>query len=153
MVCAPESKDPDRRRKRLVGLARRAIDAPDERVLQVMDGFKVTRVVVSSQGQRDQSMLRLDERVDARGRTYFWVGFKRIFTDPERGTDLHAIAEGCISVTPLHMDLTEHRERQRLSEHLEGSLVALARGLRKQRSPRAKPLRKSSGRVRRAAKG
>ncbi len=114
---------------------------------------KVTRIVVSSQGQRDQSMLRLDERVDARGRTYFWVGFKRIFTDPERGTDLHAIAEGCISVTPLHMDLTEHRERQRLSEHLEGSLAALARGLRKQRSPKAKPLRKSSGRVRRAAKG
>jgi len=49
--------------------------------------------------------------------------------------------------------LTEHRERQRLSEYLEGSLAALARGLRKQRSPNSKPLRKSSGRVRRAAKG
>ena len=113
---------------------------------------KVTRVVVSSQGQRDQSMLRLDERVDARGRTYFWVGFKRIFTDPERGTDLHAIAEGCIAVTPLHMDLTEHRERQRLSEHLEGSLAALARETRKS-SAAVKRRKKSSGRVRRAAKG
>jgi 5'-nucleotidase len=91
--------------------------------------------------------------VDARGRTYFWVGFKRIFTDPERGTDLHAIAEGCISVTPLHMDLTEHRERQRLSEHLEGSLAALARGTKRPSDSAAKPRRKSSGRARRAAKG
>ena len=97
-------------------------------------------------------MLRLDERVDARGRTYFWVGFKRIFTDPERGTDLHAIAEGCISVTPLHMDLTEHRERQRLSEHLDGSLSALARGPDRS-SVTAEPRKKSKGRVRRAAKG
>jgi 5'-nucleotidase len=113
---------------------------------------KVTCVVVSSQGQRDQSMLRLDERVDARGRTYFWVGFKRIFTDPERGTDLHAIAEGCISVTPLHMDLTEHRERQRLSEHLEGSLAALARETGKKTGTPAKPRKRIAGRVRGAAK-
>ncbi len=113
---------------------------------------KVTRIAVTAQGQRDQSMLRLDERVDARGRTYFWVGFKRIFTDPERGTDLHAVAEGCISVTPLHMDLTEHRERHRLSEQLESSLVALARGSRKKSGAEAKPRRKSSARVRRAAK-
>jgi hypothetical protein len=50
------------------------------------------------------------------------------------------------------MDLTEHRERQRLSEHLEGSLAALARGPRKN-SAVVKPRKKSSGRVRRAAKG
>ena len=83
---------------------------------------KVKRVLVTAQGQRDQSMLRVDERVDARGRTYFWVGFKRIFGDPERGTDLHAMAEGCISVTPLHMDLTDLREQQRLSGLLESPL-------------------------------
>jgi len=71
-------------------------------------------VLVTSQGQRDQSMLRLDERVDARGRTYYWVGFKRVFSEPELGTDLHAIAQGCISVTPLHLDLTALREKQRL---------------------------------------
>src|ERR1051326_2648663 len=88
---------------------------------------KVKRVVVTRQGQRDQSMLKVDERVDARGRTYFWVGFKRIFSDPERGTDLHAVAEGCISVTPLHLDLTELREQQRLSDLLDGSLGKLAR--------------------------
>jgi hypothetical protein len=85
-------------------------------------------------------MLRVDERVDARGRTYFWVGFKRIFGDPERGTDLHAMAEGCISVTPLHMDLTELREQQRLSGLLETSLASLAR---------AKPAPKSAAKAKR----
>jgi 5'/3'-nucleotidase len=88
---------------------------------------KVTRVAVTCQGMRDQSMLRVDERVDARGRTYFWVGFKRVFQDPERGTDLHAINEGQISVTPLHLDLTELREQKRLAELIDGTLASLKR--------------------------
>ncbi len=111
---------------------------------------RVTRIAVTAQGQRDQSMLKVDERVDARGRTYFWVGFKRVLTDPERGTDLHAIAEGCISVTPLHMDLTEFREQQRMESLLAGPIAGLAKGPRKAKPP---PVRKKSraGRFRRAA--
>ena len=112
---------------------------------------RVKRVLVTAQGQRDQSMLRVDERVDARGRTYFWVGFKRIFTDPERGTDLHAIAQGCISVTPLHMDLTEFREQQRMEGLLAGPLADLTRG--GARAPRSvkKPGKAGPGRFRKAA--
>ena len=112
---------------------------------------KVKRVVVTSQGQRDQSMLKVDERVDARGRTYFWVGFKRIFSDPERGTDLHAVAEGCISVTPLHLDLTELREQQRLSGLLEGSLGKLARGAKKGKPASVGSGKRRSGRFRKGA--
>jgi 5'-nucleotidase len=113
---------------------------------------KVKRVSVTAQGARDQSMLRLDERVDARGRTYFWVGFKRIFSDPESGTDLRAIYEGHISVTPLHLNLTEFREQQRLSTLLDGPISAL--GGRKR--PAAKKGKSSkpdgAGRFRRAWK-
>src|SRR5215467_7742867 len=128
---------------------------PDGVLLNVnfppLPASKVKRVVVTAQGQRDQSMLRVDERVDARGRTYFWVGFKRIFSDPERGTDLHAVAEGRISVTPLHLDLTELREQQRLSDLLDGSLGKLAR-----KAKTAKPAsigggKQGSGRFRKAA--
>jgi 5'-nucleotidase len=86
---------------------------------------KVTRVSVAAQGQRDQSMLRVEERQDARGRTYFWIGFKRIFSDPEPGTDLRAMVDGQISVTPLHMNLTELKEHQRLSALIDGPLKAL----------------------------
>ena len=110
---------------------------------------KVKRVVVTSQGQRDQSMLRVDERVDARGRTYFWVGFKRVLEDPELGTDLHAIAQGCISATPLHLDLTSFQEKDRLLAQLDSSLPQLARAARKG-AKLPPPKRKSaSGRVRR----
>src|SRR5882724_11792569 len=107
------------------GLVKRLVDVgwPKDVLLNInfpaLPPSKVKRVAVTAQGARDQSMLRLDERVDARGRTYFWVGFKRIFSDPESGTDLRAIYEGHISVTPLHLNLTEFREQQRLSTLLD----------------------------------
>jgi len=112
---------------------------------------KVKRVLITAQGQRDQSLLRVDERVDARGRTYFWVGFKRILGDPERGTDLHAMAEGCISVTPLHMDLTELREQHRLGGLLEPSLASLARRAKAPTSAAIGKARKRAGRSRKGA--
>ena len=86
---------------------------------------KVSRVRVTQQGTRDQSQLRVDQRVDARGQTYFWIGFRRIFTDPDAGTDLRAISEGEISVTPLHLNLTEMVEHERLSNLLDGDLSRL----------------------------
>jgi 5'-nucleotidase len=94
-------------------------------------------------------MLRVDERVDARGRTYFWVGFKRILTDPEHGTDLHAMAEGCISVTPLHMDLTDFREQQRMEGLIAGPLAALTR--KPVKPGGAGQRRKPAGRLRKPA--
>ena len=111
---------------------------------------KVKRVVVTSQGQRDQSMLRLDERIDARGRPYYWVGFKRVFSEPELGTDLHAIAEGCISVTPLHLDLTAMREKQRLEAELDTSIIRLSRRPSKTERIQVKKRKSTSGRFRRA---
>jgi 5'-nucleotidase len=113
---------------------------------------KVKTVQVTSQGQRDQSMLRLDERVDARGRTYYWVGFKRVFSEPEIGTDLHAIAHGCISVTPLHLDLTALQEKQRLETQLDVSVARLSRQLRQAGRVQVKRKRSASGRFRRAEK-
>jgi len=113
---------------------------------------KVKTVQVTSQGQRDQSMLRLDERVDARGRTYYWVGFKRVFSEPEIGTDLHAIAHGCISVTPLHLDLTALQEKQRLETQLDVSVSRLSRQLRQAGRVQVKRKRSASGRFRRAEK-
>lgn len=106
---------------------------------------KVKRLAVVMQGQRDQSLLKVDERVDARNRTYFWIGFKRIFTDPEIGTDLRAMYDGQISVTPLQLNLTEFKECERLSTLIEGPLAAL-----KKKAPSKKVgKRGASGRLRR----
>jgi 5'-nucleotidase len=90
---------------------------------------RVKHVSVTTQGTRDQSMLRVDERKDARNRTYYWIGFKRILSDPDQGTDLRAIYEGRISVTPLHLNLTELRQQQRLSGLLDGPLARLKKPL------------------------
>ncbi len=71
------------------------------------DPDDVAGTEVTVQGKRDQGLVKLDERIDARGRAYYWIGFERIRSNPAQGTDLKAIYDGKISVTPLHADLTQ----------------------------------------------
>ena len=52
---------------------------------------------------------RLDERSDPRGKPYYWIGGDAPTGVPERGTDVGALAEGFVSVTPLQLDLTAYR--------------------------------------------
>jgi 5'-nucleotidase len=86
---------------------------------------QVTRAVATCQGQRDPYALKVDERVDARGFPYFWIAFRRNFGDPPKGTDLRAITEGEISITPLHLNLTEFNEQKRLGEFFRGPIAQL----------------------------
>lgn len=71
--------------------------------LEKMRGFRITR-----QGLRVYHS-RLDERIDPRGRPYYWIGGEAPGGVPERGTDVGALAEGYVSLTPLHLDLTAYR--------------------------------------------
>ncbi len=71
------------------------------------DVADVKGVQYTRQGQRDQNLLMLDQRTDARGREYFWIGFKRQQSNPPEGTDLHAVYNGHVSITPLHTNLTQ----------------------------------------------
>lgn len=68
---------------------------------------KVEGVVVTQQGKRDLSNLLIDARVDARGRDYYWLGYRPSVGTPNDGTDLHAVVNNLVSVTPLHLNLTE----------------------------------------------
>lgn len=88
------------------------INFPDV-VPQSVAGIEVTR-----QGKRDQSLVRVEERIDARNNPYYWLGFERILSNPPQGTDLRAIYEGRISITPLHMDLTHARTTNALNAAL-----------------------------------
>lgn len=81
---------------------------------------EVERVEVTKQGRRDQSLIHVDHRVDARGEDYFWLGFKRIPSNPPPGTDLRAIYDGNISITPLHLNLTEVETIEPLAKSLNG---------------------------------
>lgn len=58
---------------------------------------------------------RLDQRSDPRGTPYYWIGGDAPTGVPEPGTDVGALAEGFVSVTPLQLDLTAHRVFANLS--------------------------------------
>ncbi|GAB4580651.1 MAG: 5'/3'-nucleotidase SurE [Anaerolineales bacterium] len=62
---------------------------------------------------------RLDRRVDPRGRDYFWIGGDAPTGIPEDGTDIGALAEGYVSITPLQLDLTAYQEIERLEQWLQ----------------------------------
>ncbi len=56
----------------------------------------------------------LVERTDPRGQPYVWIGGLRCEEDLQDGSDLQATAEGFISVTPIHMDMTHRSSMDRL---------------------------------------
>jgi len=70
---------------------------------------EVKEVETTFQGFRDHHVIYADKRVDPRGGQYYWLGFRGKLSNPPDGSDLRAIYEKRISVTPLHIDLT-HRE-------------------------------------------
>ena len=47
--------------------------------------------IATAQGQRDPDLLRIEDRLDTRGRAYYWVGIERRRAKPPKGTDLWAV--------------------------------------------------------------
>jgi len=74
-------------------------------------GVKVVR-----QGMRDYGRARLEHRTDPRGFPYYWLSLGRIEHALAPGTDLAAVAEGYVTVTPLHLDLTHERSLEALRD-------------------------------------
>ena len=66
----------------------------------------VKGVRVCRQGLRDYGRLRIVERTDPRGYDYYWFGLGPVVETAGHSTDLEAIADGYVAVTPLHLDLT-----------------------------------------------
>jgi len=73
-------------------------------------GIQITRM---SRAGYDE---RFEKRFDPRGNVYYWISGRIDSTDVTEGTDVHAVRNGFVSVTPLHYDLTEYR----LAEELGG---------------------------------
>ncbi len=67
----------------------------------------VTGITATQQGRRKLGD-NLSERVDPRGRTYYWIGPMREEAPNAPGTDLWALHQGKVSLTPIYLDLT-HR--------------------------------------------
>ncbi len=85
----------------------------------------VEGVEVTVQGRRDHHPMHFERRTDLRGRDYYWMGFRGKLSQPADGTDLRAVYEGRISVTPLHVDLTHLSTVHDLRGRLGGSVPRL----------------------------
>jgi 5'-nucleotidase len=57
------------------------------------------------------------ESTDPRGRQIFWIGGGQPVWEPIPGTDFHEVASGFVSVSPLHLDMTDRRGLDRLNEN------------------------------------
>lgn len=95
---------------------------PDDVLINVnfpdADPKEVAGVDICSQGKRDMQTAALDRRIDARNRPYYWIGFRRVRSNPPLGTDLHAIYNKRIAVTPLHLNLTEFKVMEKMRQDI-----------------------------------
>ena len=74
-------------------------------------GIKVVR-----QGFHDYSRGSVVEGMDPRGFRYYWFGLHGIEQTPGHASDLEAIADGYVSVTPLQLDFTHTASLAPLAE-------------------------------------
>jgi 5'-nucleotidase len=51
----------------------------------------------------------VDKRIDPRGHPYYWIIGEPPTGINERGTDIGALSEGFVSITPLQLDLTAYQ--------------------------------------------
>lgn len=84
-------------------------DLPHEKI----KGIEVTRL-----GTRHGAEPIIKE-YDPRGRPIYWVGPPGLESDAGPGTDFYAISQGCVSITPLHLDMTHYKAFDQLSAWLD----------------------------------
>ena len=73
-------------------------------------GIRLTRL-----GHRVYSD-KIVEQADPRGRSHYWIGGGAARWDDLDGTDMGAVHDGYVSLTPLHLDLTNHRALVQLND-------------------------------------
>lgn len=78
---------------------------------------EVQGVSVTSQGKLGFG-LSVEERADGRGFPYYWLRFDKGEVQYRDGTDIAAIKDNKISVTPLKLDLTDYSVQDRVAAAL-----------------------------------
>lgn len=92
----------------LVAKLRSAPLLPDTLLnVNVPEGARPSGYTVTRLGKRRYGDA-IVEKTDPRGRKYYWIGGDELAFSDEPGTDFAAIRGGRISVTPLHLDLTNY---------------------------------------------
>jgi 5'-nucleotidase len=96
---------------------------PDDVAINInfpdVEADDVKGVHVTTQGKRDFIMSDVDKRKHPRGGHYFWLTYGAGKSNPPLGTDLRAIYDDHISVTPIHVDHTHYKTAATLSALFE----------------------------------
>jgi 5'-nucleotidase len=82
-------------------------------------GFEVTRL-----GNRHRAEPCVSQ-ADPRGRTWWWIGAAGAAHDAGPGTDFHALRDGRISITPIHVDLTRFQALDQVASWVDGLAASL----------------------------
>jgi 5'/3'-nucleotidase len=78
---------------------------------------EVAGISIAAQGKRDQELLHIDARRDGRGNPYYWIAFGRGgITGAAQGSDLAALVDKRIAITPLRLDLTDEPFMTKLAD-------------------------------------
>jgi 5'-nucleotidase len=89
------------------------VNVPDLPLSEIR-GFEITRL-----GFRHKSEPVIKAN-DPKGRPIYWIGPAGAGQDAGPGTDFHAIANGRVSISPLKIDLTDHKALPPLKDWLAG---------------------------------
>ncbi len=71
--------------------------------------------LITRQGKRS-FVGKIVDKTDPRGRKYYWIGSEEPDFNDEEGTDFHAVNRGHVSITPLHLDLTNYESMKILEK-------------------------------------
>ena len=78
---------------------------------------EVKGIAVAPLGRRRQERLHIDKRLDGRNNPYYWIAYShQLKIEPEHGTDVAAIEDRHIAVTPLKIDITDAPTMTRLAK-------------------------------------
>lgn len=82
------------------------VNVPDRK--QTIKKFKITRL-----GKRVHNDVDI-EKIDQRGKKYFWIGEQISVWEKENDTDFATIQKGYVSITPLHLDMTDYKVMEQI---------------------------------------
>jgi len=81
-----------------------------------LDEKEIKSYRITHQGRLIHNGDGVVEKVDPRGRKYYWIGGGQLIFEKGGNTDVEAVSRSCISITPLNLDLTNYSSIRELKK-------------------------------------